>query len=506
MINKIAQKLIINLYRNIFPIVVGIFFIFCIGNFSSCRNFDDFDVNAVTLQFSQDTVKFDTVFSTLNTITKRIKVFNPSKKDILISKVYMQEALYNRPNSSPFRLNVDGDTSLIVNNLIIRGKDSIFIFIKATIDYQNANNPIEIHDNIVFEFEDESRQYLAITAWGQDAYYLQSDRIHKIPFPNPEDPLQIDTQYLSYFFWDNEEVKANKPYVIYGYLTVKSNEVFRVPAGARFHFAPNSGIWIQSGGRIEVNGNLSQVVRFEGIRMDGSYNDMPGQWGKIWIEGECYDNSINYAIIKNGLKGIEIDSVTMDALSLTLNNTQIYNMSIAGIHAKNTILSSTNTVVANSNQCVLLEKGGTYSFIQCTFLNYKSTNSNEPSYALILSDIGTIGEFKKAEFANTIIHGGGVNQIDFKIKNLNLSSYFFDHCIIKQDQTPTESFNNCKFNVEPKFVNIGSLNFAIADSISPAVGAGNSRYVTGVAEFDIMGVRRPRPGSPTIGAYEYVKP
>ncbi|MBP9220137.1 MAG: hypothetical protein KBF42_02050, partial [Chitinophagales bacterium] len=71
----------------------------------SCRR-DIFvtDANA-KLQFSEDTVHFDTVFTTVGSITIPLKIFNTYNDPISISTIELSGG-----EASQFRMNVDGES------------------------------------------------------------------------------------------------------------------------------------------------------------------------------------------------------------------------------------------------------------------------------------------------------------------------------------------------------------------------------------------------------------
>jgi hypothetical protein len=97
------------------------------------------------LSFSKDTVLFDTVFTTVGSSTRWMKVFNNSKKKIVISNIRLGDG-----NSSFFRINVNGKPGLKFKDVEIAGKDSIFIFVEVTVDPNRANNPLVVSDSIMF--------------------------------------------------------------------------------------------------------------------------------------------------------------------------------------------------------------------------------------------------------------------------------------------------------------------------------------------------------------------
>ena len=93
---------------------------------TSCID-DDFTTNpSHVLAFSTDTVAFDTVFTTIGSSTRSFRVYNPNKKSLNISSIKLADA-----ERSGFHINVDGMSGDQFTDVEIRGKDSIFVFVKG---------------------------------------------------------------------------------------------------------------------------------------------------------------------------------------------------------------------------------------------------------------------------------------------------------------------------------------------------------------------------------------
>ena len=60
----------------------------------------------ITLSFSEDMVLFDTIFTTVGSTTRWLKVYNNSNHAIKISSISL-----TGPNNANFRMNVDGDAA-----------------------------------------------------------------------------------------------------------------------------------------------------------------------------------------------------------------------------------------------------------------------------------------------------------------------------------------------------------------------------------------------------------
>ena len=80
------------------------------------------------------------------------------------------------------------------------------------------------------------------------------------------------------------------------------------------------------------------------------------------------------------------------------------------------------------------------------------------------------------------------------------TTYIFNNTILKTKRYNEVNYNECLFNINPKFVNKES-DYHL-DTLSPAIGIGNPKYSTGLLQYDLDGVDRGN--KPDAGAYQYV--
>jgi len=85
--------------------------------FSSCRKDMISSDPSFKLGFSTDSVIFDTVFTSIGSVTKQLMVYNKNKDKISISSVSLVSG-----SQSPYRINVDGTPGLTVENIEIDSK------------------------------------------------------------------------------------------------------------------------------------------------------------------------------------------------------------------------------------------------------------------------------------------------------------------------------------------------------------------------------------------------
>lgn len=436
------------------------------------------------LKFSTDTVFFDTVFTTVGSLTERIRIINPYNEAVEVSRVYLAEG-----QGSNFKLNVDGIPGKEVTDITIPANDSIFVFIEVTVDPNGANTPLVVEELLKVE-TDQNEQSVALVAWGQDAYF----------FP-------------SVAFTDGEifQLPADKPVVFYGYSLVDTNSTLIIPCGARIHFHKNSGLIVGHQASLKVLGCIDDPVIIQGDRLEDYFKEIPGQWEQILLSQTSIDNEIRNAIIKNGTIGVRVDSNTNDNPTLLIENTQILNMSSYGLIGQDAKIEATNLIVGNCGRyAVALSFGGDYNFQHCTFANVWSESQNPRSKpTLYLNNYygNSIRNFK-ASFENTIIYGTLDNEIEFDPAENSTWDFAFENCVLKTDLNIDSLSNegtvlNCIFNPNipdsasnPLFVAPADNNYHLTKK-SQAIDAGKDLGIT----TDLEG--NDRVGAPDIGALEY---
>ncbi|MEX2595544.1 MAG: right-handed parallel beta-helix repeat-containing protein [Salibacteraceae bacterium] len=462
----------------------------------ACRR-DPLFQGKAELTFSSDTVFFDTVFTTIGSITERIKIFNPYDRTIEISSIYLENG-----SASNFKLNADGTSGRVVNDLTIAPFDSMFVFIEVTVDPNGGTNPMVLEEKLIVQTE-QNAQSVQLVAWGQDAYFYPS-----ISFGDQNGDGLGDSWVLP----------IDKPIVFYGYSIVDTGAVLTIPCGARVHFHSNSGLIVGHEASLKILGCVGDPIIIQGDRLESFFDDVPGQWGElyggIYLTQTSVDNEVRNAIIKNGTVGITVDSNTNENPTLILENTQILNMSFFGLLAQDSRIEAVNSVIANcGDHAVALRYGGNYSFNHCTFANFWSENPRSKATLLLNNYFEVDGQTYvrdlTARFDNTIIYGALDEELALDENETEVFDYFFDHCVIKSDTNELNDpihFNSIVLN--PRSTNVdGEVFDALFENVSKGYqlnqysAAINNGFPTDQST-DIVG--NGRVGVPDIGAYEYV--
>jgi hypothetical protein len=447
----------------------------------SCRKSDKIDARpGLQLAFSTDTVFFDTVFPTIGSITQRLIVHNTNKNKVSISSIRLAGG-----QSSSYRINVNGIPAVSAADVEIAGGDSLYIFVRVTIDPNNANTPFVVSDSIEF-ITNGSLQNVKLVAWGRNAIFYRKASLKGT------------------VTWD-----SLRAHVIFESLRLDTNSTLIIMPGTRVYFHKDATMAVSYRSTLKILGTIEQPVRFQGDRMDTYYKDLPGQWGGIHLEQGSRDHEFNHTIIKNGTYGLWIDSLgNPGSHMLTIKNSIIQNMTSIGLYAYGSDIYSENCVIGDcGGSSLYIEYGGSYDFRQLTVGNYWYTSVRHAP-AIYLSNYysDTLGQkrsnaLSKCYFGNVILYGSNDEEIGLDSVSSMQFVYTFDHAMLKTKLKTTNPsrYINCMVNKNPRFVDVSKLDYRI-DSISPAIGYGSTSV--GI-QFDILG--NDRGNAPDLGAYQYVK-
>lgn len=487
------------------------FFLYLFSAFlfwQACTPDDDFitDSNA-QLEFSLDTLRFDTVFTSLGSATRILKIFNPHNQPIMIDKIMVEGG-----SSSPFRLNIDGDPGEEAENVEIPANDSLYIFGEVTIDPDQpvSISPFVIEDNLIFMTNGNSQTVL-LEAWGQNANY--------IPNRFNQGEIAVLSCNLGEIVWDDP-----KPYVIYGILFIDDCDLV-LPAGTRIHvhggfgvvdqdsirsFYNDGRIIVGARGSLRANGTATDSVVIQGDRLEDDFDDVEGQWFGIIISAGSRGSVLNHTSIKNSIIGIAADS----ASTLTLNETKIFNTSSNGLIGIHSTVNVRNSLFYNNAAgAVRLVYGGDYNFDYSTLASFGVDAS-----ALVMGNslcldpplCSTYRAYRlNVRFRNSIIYGSRRDEIGLSAVPEAAFNYDFNNCIVRVDELTDANavpdfFDFCDpcINADRDaviFMNVDDNDYHL-DTLS--IAEEMAMPLPGIT-FDLDGENRDG-STPDIGCYEYL--
>lgn len=472
--------------------------------FQSCEE-QTFDTSSSSkLAFSRDTIRFDTVFTSIGSATRSVKVYNPSSEWIRISDISIGSV------SDRFRINVDGISGSAFSDVDIPPNDSIWVFAEVTVDPDQpiSESPFVITDQIQFNTNGNA-QTVTLEAWGQNANY--------VPNNMNDGAFTLLTCDLQEFTFDDP-----KPYVIYGVLIVDSCELV-IPAGTEVYVhgglinSPTNGQYndgqliFLNKGSLRSEGTLDEPVVFQGDRLESVFDNIDGQWtGLRFLEGSS-NNQIDHTIIKNSIIGVQADS----AATVTLRNSQIFNTTNAGIVASHANITAENCLIYdNYGGGLRFGYGGNYDFKYCTIASYGiQAGVLEMNNVLCLDQFCSTFRTNAlvASFTNCILAGSSQDEMSFIDVEAGADPTMFDYtftdCIVKYEDLPMDAAfddfdDRCigcinMTNTDPLFMAIDSMNYRLADM---SIALDQGQPIPGIS-VDLEGLARDA-STPDLGCYE----
>lgn len=443
---------------------------------------DDFTTSSSdVLEFSTDTLAFDTVLTEEGTATRRFMVYNRHKKMINISSITLDGG---NPQVK-FYLNVDGMSGEAFNNVEIRGEDSIFVFVEAFIDPTGGDLPVEMEDKIRF-ITNGVEQQVVLTAWGQDVTRLHSPTI------------TADTC-----------LSGLKPYVIYDTLRVAEGATLTLDSGTTLMFHDKAAMVVD--GTLVAAGEQGREVNLRGDRLDNvvggtDYDIMSGQWGGIRFTATSTGNEMRYVNMRGSSSGVVIDSADVEQRKLYLFNSVLHNSSSSVLTASHAWVEAAGCEFSDAAAAVVSLAGGRVQFAQCTFANYYLfdviTGSILSLSYLMPDDSDGQSPLMEGAFDNCIFYG---NASEISPGDLTGSAVMVRNCLFGAEGSDDNNFLRCVWGGDPMFYTIREeyiFDYRLRDE-SDAIGAGDPSLCPTEAATDRYGLDRTARGNIDIGAYTW---
>lgn len=490
------SKFSLRIIRNILPLLM-VAGCFISGGLVSCMDDDDYTTSTdARLEFSTDTVAFDTVISGRPTNTYTFMVYNRNDKAVRLVSVGLE-----RGSESPFRVNVDGTflTGGSGTDFEIAAKDSLRVFLEMTAVEHDSDTPVETVDKLFFQLESGLRQHVTLIAYGQDVVLLDG-RV-----------LQQDTALM-----------ASRPYHVLDSLVVAEGATLTLGEGTTFYFEAGASLVVH--GTLVVQGSAAKPVMFRGDRLgnmfsDQPYDRIPGQWGGITFTSTSYGNIINHADIHSGNYGVRVDSADVGREKLQLLNTLVHNVKGDALSARSAYVTVVNSQLTNAGgNCVTL-RGGDNVFIHCTIANFYAFAGGRGVALDFANYDGDVRlPLQNAAFLNCIITGYSSDEVMGAQSERYVEdafNYVFRSCLLNTPAVEDPRIVNCLWdndehevcrekNFAPDF-DLDKLIFTFFLSPqSQAVGTADAELTEQYAPTDMHGISRMLEGSPNMGCYQTV--
>ena len=344
----------------------------------SCKKTGTITDHNASVYASADTLHFDTVFTTTGSVTQFVKIFNNNDQNLVLSNVQLMGG-----KSSYFSMNVDGLAGTTFSNIEIAPNDSVYIFVKVSVDSNNKQRPFIVQDSIQYSFNGNTR-WIQLDAYGRNAIYLRNKVITQ------------DTTFSD-----------SLPVVILGGLYILPSKTLTIAAGTQIYAHADAAIQVY--GTLKANGDSTKRISFQCDRLDDPYSKYPGSWPGIYFLDQSDNSVLNFTNIKNAYQGVIVNNPSLsNGTKLTLNQCIIDNISAEGILASNTSVTVVSSLISNCGTNVSIVSGGTYLFNQCTIVSYDNDYiSHKIPVVNVSNNDGTNTYLLKCIFNNSIIYGQG---------------------------------------------------------------------------------------------------
>ena len=459
----------------------------------SCNEDADFSSSpSLRLEFSCDTVSFDTLFTEVMSSTAKFVVRNRNENSLRISSV-----LLGGRDNSPFSVLVDGQYGTMMHDLEIRAKDSLYVLASVNLDRNNADVPLIVKDSLLFTLESGVQQSILLLAYGRDVTFLRGRNI------------LADTTL------------AAGHYVVYDSLAVAQGVTLSLVPGTTLYFHDKA--FMRVDGTLKAEGTLDAPIVFRGDRTDRMfsylpYDRIPGQWDGVVFTSTSNGNSLAHCDIHSANYGIRVEQGDTTQHRITIESSKVQNFHGNALELVMARANVVNSLFANAQGNCVKVVGGDVSFVHCTIANFYVWRQRDVALALHNNIDGAPAPLRSASFANCIIAGSKEDELMGYFTNFgdtipNTVNYRFENSLINTVDVADSCFVNVKYDsleVSP----FGKEHFRLIDhdifdydfhltAESAARGMATGEYLEGLP-VDIDGTPR-EAGAVDAGCFQYVE-
>lgn len=442
---------------------------------------------------SADTLHIGTVLAGNSTKTYLLKLYNWRDRELRLTSIALRS-----DGSSGFRMNVDGMNGTSFTNadlLRIASGDSLFMFVEAT--FPPSGDGIVSHTDYIDIICNSRTQTIVLQAESKDVLRLEGAVIE-----------------------GNTEWSRGMEVQVFDSLVIAPDACLTLHDSVTLYLHDKADIIVH--GTLLCQGQPGSPVVIRGDRTDNmfpnlAYDDLPSQWGSLYISSQAHDCSFVHTDIRGMTDGIHIDST-----NVTFSSCNIRNSDGSLITCHMTELRIENSLLTGAAGSLLDVYGGWHDIIHCTLANYNFASRIQHE-AVHLCNIDTAAArytpLHKCVFTNTIIWGekfdpdvrpeyyrivSGEDSDGNYIFADSIFSYRFDHCLLRANGTDDADFIQTLWNQDPLYELIDAPNYTYDFHLqpeSPARSAGASLDSLGISlPFGLDGRER-NSVTPDLGCY-----
>ena len=422
--------------------------------FSACKKDSFITTSDARLIASVDTLKFDTVFTTIGSVTKSFKLINDNNRKLLINSIRLMGGA-----QSLFTININGLPAAEASQVELEPNDSLYVFATVHINPNSATLPFIVADSIQINYNGNTR-YVQLEAFGQNAHFLNNQTISS-----------------------NTTFPADLPYVVSDRLTIDTNVTLSLMPGVRIYCRSNAPVIVH--GTLLALGTKTNPIVFRGHRLDEDYKDLPAGWPGVYFKETSTNNVLQFVQLRNAYQAIVAEGyASNNNPKVTLQQCLIDNAYDAGIFCVNSTLNANNSLISNCGSNINIQLGGSYEFVNCTVPAYSVYFPHKKpllsiNNAALLGNVPVYADLR-AQFINCLFwaeNSGVKNEVQVDRQGGNLFDLRFDHCLYRNETPPAQGvFLSCQNNADPLFDSVDVRNnffdFRTSNARAPGINAG----------------------------------
>lgn len=368
---------------------------------TACSDNDSFTKDSgQRLSFSTDTVRLDTLFAEVPSVTYTFWIYNRASDGLRISTARLEKG-----NQTGFRVNLDGTfLNPVGQDFEVRKGDSLRVFVEITSYENHSVEPKLVEDNLLLTLESGVEQKVNLRTYSWDAMKVTN--------------LEVE---------EDMTIESEKPLVIYGdgihiakgaTLTLKNTQLF-------FHH--EAGVTVE--GKLETYNCLLRGDRLDHMFDYLPYDRVSGQWPGIEIASNAEGCWLTDTEVRNAWDGIWADSTQVALVNSVVHNCRGY-----ALYAKDSKVALDYVQLTNAeNDCLSLH-GCEAVVDHCTLgqfypltgyrgaaLYYEAT-----TWPMIL------------DCRNTLVTGYDDNVVQVNKDQKGSLDYYFENCLLRTPEVKDE--------------------------------------------------------------------
>ena len=448
----------------------------------SCYEDEDFSSDSsLQLTFSSENIVFDTIFASVQSPVKILKIYNSNNHSITMDSLYL-----NGDNSSNFLLNVNGRPGPSLGNVEVLKKDSIYVFVAVNTNIDQAIDYQTEKDEIILQWNGNTQ---------------------KIPVSALQKKIDVTENLIV-----SSDTTITRDCYLKGKINIAQTGILHVKEGVTLYLDQSS--YIKIDGSLRLDGTLAKPIVLRGANLnkaeDGILNDNhTEQWGGIVINATSQDNVFQYATLKNATQAIEIKDSDSQNTKLILNSSVVHNSLYFGIRAFNANVGIYNSRISNSYGPLIQFWGGEVELVQNTIANYFEWYKRVATPSLLLSSKVDSKEylFSNIIIANNLIVGRRTTELELNVTSPSLT---FTNNLVQVITIPEFQGTDNYWNIKDPFI-FANLNtngdyfysFELSRSSNIETLGNASMLYSNPFPVDISGYSRPKTSKADIGCYQH---